>query len=262
MPYFPLLTAPYCSGQTTIYNFSPNNWEILKKTDYYLNITYAYDDIWHNILLDKIEYGNYKDINRQDLDLLIPRDASPFISLTSSIVKKTSKDLLNIVTNKTHFPEYRSTLRLVSKYSKTSYQGEIEPFPTKGTLLTFSPFLQFGNDIENYVLILNLEKSPKKRTENLEIYNAHNRTLKKTQIIYNNQVNIISLNDMGFTYLDLPVIICRGMAGIPIYFSVSRKGRYMSLEHTNPPASFAIHGDRFGVQNYLKAYWFSQCGLK
>jgi hypothetical protein len=262
MPYFPILAAPYCSGETTVYNFSPNNWESSKKIDHYLNLTYAYEGIWHNLLLDEIKYGNYKAISRHDLDSLVPKDATPFLSLTRNILEKTSKELFNIATNKTHFPEYRSTLGLVSAYSKTSYQGEIEPFPSKGTLLTFSPFLQFGKDIENYVLFLNLEKCPKKRAEDIEIYDAHNKVLKKTQAVYNNHVNIISLDNLGFNELDLPVIICRGMAGIPIYFSVSGKGRYMSLEHTNPPASYVILGDRFGVQNYLKNYWFSICESK
>ena len=259
MAYFPILTAPYCNGQTTIYNFAPNNWEKSEKSNQCLNLTYAYDGIWHNLLLDQIAYGNCKVVSRQDLEGLVPEEATPFLSLTKSALEKTSEELCNVITNKPIFPEYRSTLGLASRYTKTSYQGEIIPFSSKATLLTFSPFLQFGKDIENYVLIINLEKSPKKRAEEIEIYTAHTKALKKIQVIYNNQVNIISLDDMGFNDLDLPVIICRGMASIPIYFSVAGRGEFMSLEHTNPPASLVILGNRFGVQNYLKNYWFSQC---
>ena len=119
--------------------------------------------------------------------------------------------------------------------------------------------MQFGKNIENHILIVNLEKSPEKRTEKIEIYDARTKVFKKTHFIYNNEINIISLDDMGFNEHDLPVIICRGMAGIPIYFSVSGGGKHMSLEHTNPPASLAILGNRFGVQNYLKNHWFSCC---
>ena len=68
----------------------------------------------------------------------------------------------------------------------------------------------------------------------------------------------ISLDNIGFDEQSLPVVICRGMASIPLYFSSYKQGSLLSLEHTHPPASLVVHGNRFGVQRQLKEYWFSQ----
>ncbi len=92
----------------------------------------------------------------------------------------------------------------------------------------------------------------------MEIYDAHSKELKKIQSAYSNQINIISLNDMGFNEQNLPVIICREMAFIPLYFSSYKLGEMLSLEHTHPPASLVVHGNRFGAQKQIKEYWFSQ----
>jgi hypothetical protein len=48
------------------------------------------------------------------------------------------------------------------------------------------------------------------------------------------------------------------MAFVPLYFSTTKDGQFLSLEHTHPPASLVTHGDRFGAQRHLKKLWFSQ----
>ena len=73
-----------------------------------------------------------------------------------------------------------------------------------------------------------------------------------------NQINIISLDDVGFDEQSLPIVVCRGMASIPLYFSSYKRGKILSLEHTHPPASLVVHGNRFGAQKQLKDYWLSQ----
>ena len=105
---------------------------------------------------------------------------------------------------------------------------------------------------------MNLEKFPESRKAVVEIYDAHSKKLLKIQSAYSNQINIVSLNDMGFNEQNLPVIICREMAFIPLYFSSYKLGEMLSLEHTHPPASFVVHGNRFGAQKQIKEYWFSQ----
>ena len=92
----------------------------------------------------------------------------------------------------------------------------------------------------------------------MEIYDAHNKEFKKAQGAFSNQINIISLDDMGFDEQSLPVVICRGMTSIPLYFSSYKRGELLSIEHTHPPASLVVHGNRFGVQKQLKEYWLSQ----
>ena len=47
------------------------------------------------------------------------------------------------------------------------------------------------------------------------------------------------------------------MAGIPFGFAISKDKKMLSLEHTHPPASFVVHGQRFMVQKEIKRKWFS-----
>ena len=55
----------------------------------------------------------------------------------------------------------------------------------------------------------------------------------------------------------LPVFICRDMAGIPFGFGLNRSAPMLSLEHTHPPASFVVHGNRFETQKIIKSNWFN-----
>jgi len=52
--------------------------------------------------------------------------------------------------------------------------------------------------------------------------------------------------------------ICRGLAGIPLYFSRTVDGVYLSLEHTHPPGSMVVHGRRWDIQKMLKNFWFKK----
>jgi hypothetical protein len=45
------------------------------------------------------------------------------------------------------------------------------------------------------------------------------------------------------------------MAGIPFGFGKSISSGMLSLEHTHPPGSFTIHGDRFLSQKNIKVGW-------
>jgi len=258
MSYFPILKAPHCSGQTTLYNFSPNNWESIYKGSQSINLSYTDGIFWHSIVLDELTYGDCQVVKYQDIKNLIPDNALPLLSLTQNKLDETSKELPQLVSNQTNVPQHRSTLGLTSQYTATSYQGELDPFPIKASLLTFSPFLQFSEKIENFVLLLNLEKQADSRKVKVEIFDANTKTLKCEKTALSNNITVISLDDCGFSKNDLPVVICKEMAAIPLYFSCVNDGEFLSLEHTHPPASLVVHGARFGAQKYLKDYWFSQ----
>ena len=258
MSYYPILTAPYCSGKTILYNFPPNNWESADRCKQHINLTYIEDGLWHSKTMGKMEYNSYREFTHNDIVGLMPDGALALLSVTKNKLPKVSEVLPVLTQNHTYIPMHRATLGLESEFTTTSYQGELDPFPIQASLLTFSPFMQFGEGIENYVLLMNLEKTPKNREVEIEIYDAHSKELKKVQSIYSNQVNTVSLDDAGFNRESLPVVICRGMAFIPLYFSSYKQGELLSLEHTHPPASLVVHGNRFSAQKQLKNYWLSQ----
>ena len=155
MSYFPILKAPYCTGSTTLYNFSPNNWELVDKCEQIVSLTYIKDDLWHSVALEKLACQAYKVVKHNDISNLIPDGALALLSLSKEELPRTSAELPVLSCNHTNVPNYRATLGLESASTEASYQGEIDPFPTQASMLTFSPFLQFGEDIENYVLLMN-----------------------------------------------------------------------------------------------------------
>lgn len=260
MSFYPILSAPSCSGSTTLYNFPPNNWEDRRGGACLVNLTWAKDGAWHSITLDELPFGAMRAYRRSDVSAYVSDDALPLLSLSSLPYPERSESLL-ISKKWTNMPNWRATLSLLSPLASTCYQGELDPFPVPGSLLTFAPFMQFGAGIENYMLFLSLEKSAQARTSVLEIYDsAAPRRCCGSYEVRNNALSIVSLDSTGMGPEDLPVIICKGMSGIPLYFSKTADGACLSLEHTHPPASYVIHGKRWEAQKILKSEWFAKLG--
>jgi hypothetical protein len=151
----------------------------------------------------------------------------------------------------------------MSPLASTCYQGELDHFPSPGSLLSFAPFIQYGDEAENYMLFLNLEKFPKMRSSYVEIYSSANPEYLRGRFeVRNNNISVVSLDNLDFSPLDLPVIVCKDMSGIPLFFSKTRNNSFLSLEHSHPPVSYVVHGNRWLAQKILKNKWFSRLGSK
>ena len=258
MSYFPVLNVPNAKCWTTVYNFAPNNWEVTRNHEQYLNVTFSTEKEWITESLGVVPKGGIKTVTADDLHGLVADNVLALLSLTRTPIPKISRTLPDLGDAKTATPAWRATIGISSSWTQTSYQGELDPFPQSGTLLSFAPFLQFGMGIENYMIFLNLEKSPTTRLSDIEIYDTKKLNLKGRFIVRNNSSNMIPLNNFGLNENDLPLIICKNMAGIPLYFSRTADSNFMSLEHTHPPASFVVHGNRWEAQKLLKQNWFAK----
>ena len=262
LSFFPILHAPGCTGITMLCNFPPNNWEDVTSKTRLVNLTWNQGGIWHSITIDDLAFGAMRSYSRFDIPSRVPQDALPLLSLSSHLLPSLSESLPWTMSG-TSVPNWRATLSLSSGKTSTSYLGELDPFPAPGSLLTFVPFMQYGAAIENYMLLLNLEKSPQSRACYVEIYDcALPGQLKGKFEVYNNAISAISLDNLVFGPEDLPVIVCKGMSGIPLFFSKTHDGAWMTLEHTHPPASSVVHGKRWEAQKMLKTAWFSRLGIK
>ncbi len=258
MPYYPLLKAPGAQGWTSLCNFPPNNWESNRGRQQFINVTWATEGHWTSKILGVIEPGELRTINASDVAGVVPANALAFLSLTRSSLPAQSNVLPKLDVAETSVPAWRATLGLSTSVAQTSYQGELDSFPPQGSLLTFGPFLQFGEGIKNHLILLNLENSPKSRSAELEIYDTAGLKSRGRFTVISNAANCIPLDELGFVPGDLPLIICRGMAAIPLYFSSSMDGAFLSLEHTHPPASLVVHGRRWEAQKLLKNRWFAK----
>jgi hypothetical protein len=258
MSFYPILKAPGCRGWTTLCNFSPNNWESSNASEKLINVTWPQEGFWRTENIGVLKYGEMKKIGLEEVAGLMPPNIMPFLSLTLSELPAVSRELPQLDIPITGSPAWRASLGLSSALSSTSYQGELDPFPESGSLLTFGPLIQFGDGIENFLILLNLEKTAISRTVRVEIFDSKKKDLKGTFELSNNDATAISLDGLDFKPTDLPLIICRDMSSIPIYFSRTSDGSSLSLEHTHPPASYVIHGKRWAAQKVLKNLWFSK----
>lgn len=258
MSYYPVLKAPGCQGWVTLCNFSPNNWEIRDVSSKFINVTWAEGGKWRSEYLGMLAPDEMRTITIEEVSGVVHSNALPLLSLGTASLPTSSESLPQIASPQTHVPNWRATLGLSSAQSSTCYQGEIDPFPPSGSLLTFGPFIQFNEGVENYLILLNIEKSPIVRSSQVEILDADQVVLREKVEVVNNDATIIPLDNLGFGQNDLPVIVCRGMSAIPLYFSKTSDGSFLSLEHTHPPASYVIHGKRWEAQKVIKNLWFAR----
>lgn len=258
MSYYPVLKAPGARGWATLCNFPPNNWEVRHRGDQWVNVTWASEGRWLTESLGALAEGGVRTVTDQELAGRVPAEALALLSLTRTPLPAESGILPKLDTPSTTTPAWRATLGLATDTAQTSYQGELDPFPQTGTLLTFGPFLQFGAGLENHLILLNLENSATDRISELEIFDSAGLGLKGKFKVRNNSANVIPLDGLGFGPENLPLLICRSMAAIPLYFSRTSDGAFLSLEHTHPPASLVVHGKRWEAQKLLKNRWFAK----
>ena len=261
MSYYPILNVPGVAAWTTLYNFAPNNWEVKHCRELWINATFSLEKEWVTENLGKLPIGAVTKVTADQLCGLVPSNTLVLLSLTNTPIPRISTSLPRLDSSRTTMPAWRASIGLSSGCTETSYQGELDSFPKNGTLLTFGPFVQYGVGIENYLIFLNAENSPVTRISELEIYDAKRLNLRARFSVRNNSSNVISLDYLGLNEDDLPLIICKDMAGIPLYFSHTADRALMSLEHTHPPASFVVHGKRWEAQKLLKKHWFSKVSL-
>ena len=263
MPYFPILSAPGCFGRTTLFNFPPNNREIFSRKENIVNLTWQDQNLWKTVAIDKIKYGETKVYDESSLISYANSSKLLLLSLSNTVLPVTNLSLppspLGCVV-----PTWRATLELVSTSTSvsTSYQGEIDPFPSNGSLLSFSPFFQTTVLGKNYLLFLNLENSPCIRPAKIKIFRStdlEKPVLEST--VFSNSITRFPLDHLGFQPDDLVIIASTDISGIPLFFSASEDHLFMSLEHTHPPASYVIHGNRWAAQKLLKNRWFTKLNL-
>ena len=130
-------------------------------------------------------------------------------------------------------------------------------FRSKGSLLSFHPFIQYNN-VSNFLLVLNLQDKPSIETKILEIFDSVSLEKLGESELLTNSVSRINLDQFKISPRSLPIMTCKNMAGIPFGLGVSDDNKMLSLEHTHPPASFTLFGNRFKMQSEIKRKWFEK----
>lgn len=255
--FYPLIKLDNFQGSTTIHNFPPNNWEKVKISDKYIYIIWSDGFFWNTFLFNKIIKNESIEVSTSKLPNYIFINQIAFIYPSNFLLNDRLTELPTVNNFNSKTPNWRATIGIESKHTKVSYQGEIEPFPTKSSLLTFHPFLQYNN-FNNFLLLINLIKSPEIRDSDLEIYDSYTRKHIAIQSVKSNSATLINLNNYNFKNNDLPIFINRSMGAIPFGFGYNDNQTILSLEHTHPPGSLVLHGNRSKMQSIIKSKWFQK----
>jgi len=255
--FYPILEIEEFEGFTNVFNFPPNNWELKKKyvRKKFLNLTWIEQGRWITRNIAEVKVNERFEITKKDVLKITNTSNFKLLSLTDEFIDEKNEKLPNINDKfLTKNPSWRASIGLKLGDAITSYQGEIYPFPNKGSTLSLCPFLQFDKEnIKNLLVFLNLESNPVFRKCNLGIYESNKKKLIKNETVFSNKINIIDLNNISYDHEKSYLIIkTDNILGVPLYVSYSLIDNSLSIEHTHPPGSFSLLGDRRKIQNYIK----------
>lgn len=255
--FFPIMKTPDLDGFCDLVYESPNNWEnrIRKAVSVYL--LWSDGQNWNSIKLTEMRYGDYFKVDTKNLENKFLKSGLALIypsinNLDSRLDALPSKKVWY-----SEIPAWRNTSGFYNQYTQVSYQADIEPLPPKASLLTFHPFIQFGEVINN-LLVLNVTKNPNIKKDKISLFNSYDKSFVADVEIRTNSLTTIPLDVYNFKPTDLPVFYSPNIAGIPFGLGIAKSGRMLSLEHTHPPASLVLHGDRRGMQGKIKKAWIEK----
>jgi hypothetical protein len=258
--FFPLMKVLDLEGFLELSYLPANNWEnrLRKKLNVYL--LWPDGNSWNVQLFSKIKYGEVLRVTTSDVDDSVLKTGVCLFYPTTEVIVGPLDSLPNKEFWSSRIPEWRSTSGFFNSDSQTSYQSEIFPLPAKANLLTFHPFIQYG-EVKNYLLVLNISRDPIIKESSIEFFNSADLKKKGKAQVKTNSATCIALDGFYYQPSDLPLFISPSMPGIPFGLGVSHNKKMLSMEHTHPPASFVLFGNRFGMQSKVKSAWFKKTGI-
>jgi hypothetical protein len=257
--FFPLMKVEGLEGWLDLVYHGPNNWENRDKSKKYLHLIWSDGNRWKSSFMSEITFGERLTLSTNDLT---PEQIENNLAVVYASNSMLPSELEILPIEKTwvgDVPAWRASAGFRNSTAQVSYQAEVEPLPDKASLMTFHPFIQFG-DVENYLVVVNLRNNPVVESAEIEVRNSYTGQDLGKASIKSNSVTKIPLDDYGFQPTDLPIFICKTMAGIPFGLGVNKAGTMLSLEHTHPPASLVLFGDRRKVQSHIKNAWMQSLG--
>ncbi len=255
--FFPLMKTPHLEGFLDLLYEAPNNWENRIRKTVYMHLIWSENSYWKTRQIAVMKRGDVFRLNTEDLDASVMRNN---LALAYPAISPLPETMYSLPTEKTWFsevPAWRNTSGFYNSFAQVSYQADVEPLPTKASLMTFHPFIQFSG-IQNRLVLLNATQSPELIESKVQIYNSDKMILIAEEKVTTNSTTTIYLDKYGFSATDLPIFFCPNMAGIPFGLGISNDSKMLSMEHTHPPASLVLHGDRRAIQAKIKKNWISR----
>ena len=258
MSFYPILRVPGFQSSVTLHNYSPNNFQSSKARCRHAYVSWANGKYWTNHQIKTLAPGESFVISGNDLTGLVPHESQPFVFMCNDVLSHQTDSIAEIKTPFSSLPAWRATISLeFGNISKTSYQGEIDPFPELGTCLTFNYLSQQDSTSETWLLAINLTNPPLLKQAEIQFFDpSQPRAPIYRELMRTNGLNTFLL-PRNIAQNEDVVIICEESSFVPLFFSHNQDRTQLSLEHTHPPASSAIYGNRFKAQKIIKHNWIS-----
>ena len=255
--FFPLMKTPNLNGFCDLVYESPNNWENRIHKPISLYLLWSNGNRWLSKKISEMNYGDEIRLVTNDID---EKCLATGLALIYPSLEPIEPELSTLPSRKVWYseiPAWRNTSGFYNEFTQVSYQSDIEPLPSKASLLTFHPFIQFG-DIINNLLVLNVTNDPKIQSGKISMFNSFDKSFVADTLISTNSLTTIPLDVYSFKPTDLPVFYSPEIAGIPFGLGIAKSGKMLSLEHTHPPASLVLHGNRRAIQGKIKKSWIEK----
>ena len=255
--FFPLMKTPNLNGFCDLVYESPNNWENRIHKPISLYLLWSNGNRWLSKKISEMNYGDEIRLVTNDID---EKCLATGLALIYPSLEPIEPELSTLPSQKVWYseiPAWRNTSGFYNEFTQVSYQSDIEPLPSKASLLTFHPFIQFG-DVINNLLVLNVTNDPKIQSGKISMFNSFDKSFVADTLISTNSLTTIPLDVYSFKPTDLPVFYSPEIAGIPFGLGIAKSGKMLSLEHTHPPASLVLHGNRRAIQGKIKKSWIEK----
>ena len=251
------MKTPNLNGFCDLVYVSPNNWENRIHKPISLYLLWSNGNRWLSKKISEMNYGDEIRLVTNDID---EKCLATGLALIYPSLEPIEPELSTLPSRKVWYseiPAWRNTSGFYNEFTQVSYQSDIEPLPSKASLLTFHPFIQFG-DVINNLLVLNVTNDPKIQSGKISMFNSFDKSFVADTLISTNSLTTIPLDVYSFKPTDLPVFYSPEIAGIPFGLGIAKSGKMLSLEHTHPPASLVLHGNRRAIQGKIKKSWIEK----
>ena len=251
------MKTPNLNGFCDLVYESPNNWENRIHKPISLYLLWSNGNRWLSKKISEMNYGDEIRLVTNDID---EKCLATGLALIYPSLEPIEPELSTLPSRKVWYseiPAWRNTSGFYNEFTQVSYQSDIEPLPSKASLLTFHPFIQFG-DVINNLLVLNVTNDPKIQSGKISMFNSFDKCFIAESLISTNSLTTIPLDVYSFKPTDLPVFYSPEIAGIPFGLGIAKSGKMLSLEHTHPPASLVLHGNRRAIQGKIKKSWIEK----
>lgn len=251
------MRTPQLKGFLDLLNAPPNNWEKPIKRDAKIHLLWPNKERWESKYLFSLATGESRriisdeyaeELGERDLAIVYPSKQM----LPQYLDRLPSQKFWF-----TEFPAWRCTAGFYNQKAQVSYQSDLEPLPSLASLMTFHPFIQYS-DLRNFLVVLNLVKEPTVNQGPIHLFNSSNYAYRGTETIQTNSISVIDLDKFTFPPDELPIFISPKIAGIPFGLGIKADQSMLSLEHTHPPASLVLFGNRREMQGKIKKEWMGR----